>query len=37
VQEHVVAVFAAGTVAYEIEARRLTLTREDVGLSATTD
>jgi heat shock protein HslJ len=37
VQEHVVAVFAAGTVAYEIEARRLTLSREDVGLRATTD
>jgi heat shock protein HslJ len=37
VQEHVIEVFAAGTVAYEIEARRLTLTREDVGVSATTD
>jgi len=37
VQEHIVQVLAAGTVALEIEARRLTLTREDVGLSATTD
>jgi len=37
VQEHLFEVFAAGTVAYEIEARRLTLTREDVGVSATTD
>jgi heat shock protein HslJ len=37
VQAHVVEVLAAGTVAYEIEARRLTLTRQDVGVSATTD
>jgi heat shock protein HslJ len=37
VEEHIVQVLAAGTVVYEIEARRLTLTREDVGLSATAD
>jgi heat shock protein HslJ len=37
VEEHIIEVLAAGTVDYEIEARRLTLTREDVGLSATTD
>jgi heat shock protein HslJ len=37
VEGHIIEVLSAGTVAYEIEARRLTLTREDVGVSATTD
>jgi heat shock protein HslJ len=37
VHDHVVEVLAEGTATYEIEARRLTITREDVGLSATTD
>jgi len=37
VQEHILDVLEPGTVSYEIEARRLTLTRGNVGLSATTD
>ena len=37
VEDHVIDVLAAGTVTYQIEARRLTISREDVGLSATTD
>lgn len=37
VNDHIVEVLAEGTVAYEIEARRLTITREDVGLGAITD
>jgi len=37
VAAHVYQVLAPGDVAYQIDARRLTLTRQDVGLSATTD
>lgn len=37
VEQHIIELLAGGTVAYEIDARRLTLTREDVGVSATTD